>query len=75
MLILSFIAGGCVGFTAAMLYLDLMDEHERYRYGDYTFKRYEDGKVTCVVPMTAEQRAACEKVFEDADKMFDNIGK
>lgn len=63
--------GCCVGGAIAVLYLDWAAENERYRFGDYTFKRYEDGKVTQVVPMTAEQRAAVDKVF--ADKVFDDM--
>jgi hypothetical protein len=74
-LVISVVIGGVWGWFLAVVYLRWADNRERSRFGDYVYKRYEDGKVTRVVPMTAEQRAAYEKVFADADLMFENIGK
>lgn len=72
---LYFIGGGLWGATIAVIYLRWLDSREHERFGDYVYKRYEDSKVTHVAPMTAEQRAAADKVFADIDKVNASVGK
>ncbi len=72
---LYFIGGGLWGATSATLWLRWIDSRERERFGDYVYKRYEDGKVTHVRPMTPEQRAAADKVFSDMDGAFKRMEK
>ncbi len=74
-LIIPVVIGGVWGWFLAVLYLRWADRREQSRFGDYIYKRYEDGKVTHVAPMTAEQHAAADKVFSDMDGAFKRMEK